>query len=247
MEAEFGLGTAEALDQDVGEAGHARDLALDSGLLMQAGGAEVILAEQAYVTNGPRALEGPAQQVLELGTVLQSAYLLGLGDLLLAQSKAVPGSERQMTARLASVEARGWSPPDTLAQIWAVRALPRLLNHDLPGALLLLDRFADALVDHAAAAPLHQFGLWVLVRTIVGENDVEARTALRQLPAGLRGPTRERCDMRMRSPRAGKATVIVRRKHSQRGSTTCRWCRIGIDCSGYSPVSARSAMAGATR
>ena len=41
-------------------------------------------------------------------------------------------------------------------------------------------------MDHAAAAPLHQFGLWVLVRTIVGVNDAEARTALRQLPAGLR-------------------------------------------------------------
>ena len=154
VEAEFGLGTAEALDQESSaKLVSARDLALDTGLLMQAGGAEVILAEQAYVTNGPRALEGPAQRVLELGTVLQSSYLLGLGDLLLAQSNAVPGSERQMTARLASVEARGWSPPDTLAQIWAVRALPRLLNHDLPGALLLLDRFADALVDHAAAAP----------------------------------------------------------------------------------------------
>ena len=32
-------------------------------------------------------------------------------------------------------------------------------------------------MDHAAAAPLHQFGLWVLVRTIVGENDAEARTS----------------------------------------------------------------------
>ena len=49
-----------------------------------------------------------------------------------------------------------------------------------------MDRFADALVDHAPAAPLHQFGLWVLVRTIVGLNDAEARTMLRQLPAGLR-------------------------------------------------------------
>jgi DNA-binding CsgD family transcriptional regulator len=37
---------------------------------------------------------------------------------------------------------------------------------------------------------VHQFGLWVLVRTIVGDNDVEARTALRQLPAGLRRANR---------------------------------------------------------
>ena len=52
----LGLGTAEALDQELSaRLVSARDLALDSGLLMQAGGAEVILAEQAYVTNGPRA------------------------------------------------------------------------------------------------------------------------------------------------------------------------------------------------
>jgi len=187
VEAELGLGTAEALDQEFSaKLISARDLALDGGLLLQASGAEVILGEQAYVTNGTHGLEEPAQRVLDLGAVLHSPYLLGLGDLLLAQSNAVPGRERQMTAKLAAVEAYGGLPPDTFAQIWAVRALPRLLSHDLPGALLLLDRFAEALMGHAAAAPLHQFGLWVLVRTIVGENDAEARTALRQLPAGLR-------------------------------------------------------------
>jgi DNA-binding CsgD family transcriptional regulator len=192
VEAELGLGTAESLEQErSAKLVSARDLALDTGLLIQAGGAEVILAEQAYVTNGPRALEAPAHRVLDLGTALQSPYLLALGDLLLAQSNAVPGGERQMAAGLASVEARGGSAaPDTLAQLWAVRALPRLLTHDLPGALVLLDRFADAVVDHAQSAPLHQFGLWVLVRTIVGVNDAEARTTLRQVPAGLRRANR---------------------------------------------------------
>ncbi len=191
VEAEFGLGTAESLEQEwSARISSARDLALDSGLLMQAGGAEIILAEQAYVAQGPRALKAPAQRVLDLGDALQSAYLLGLGDLLLAQSNAVPGRERQMAAALASVEARGGRAPDTLAQIWAVRALPRLLSHDLPGALVLLDRFADTLVNHAPAAPLHQFGLWVLVRTILGEDDAEARTTLGHLPAGLRRANR---------------------------------------------------------
>ena len=191
VEAEFGLGTAESLEQEwSARISSARDLALDSGLLMQAGGAEIILAEQAYVAQGPRALKAPAQRVLDLGDALQSAYLLGLGDLLLAQSNAVPGRERQMAAALASVEARGGRAPDTLAQIWAVRALPRLLSHDLPGALVLLDRFAETLVDHAPAAPLHQFGLWVLVRTILGEDDAEARTTLGHLPAGLRRANR---------------------------------------------------------
>jgi DNA-binding CsgD family transcriptional regulator len=191
VEAEFGLGTAEALDQEFSaKLVNARDLALDAGLLLQAAGAEIILAEQAYVAQGPRALPGPARRVLDLGTAVQSPYLLALGDLLLAQSKAVPGGERQMATLLASVEARGELAPDTRAQVWAVRALPLLLSHDLSGALLQLDRFADALVDHAPAAPLHQFGLWVLVRTIVGENDAEARAVLHRLPAGLRRANR---------------------------------------------------------
>jgi DNA-binding CsgD family transcriptional regulator/tetratricopeptide (TPR) repeat protein len=191
VEAELGLGTAESLVQERStKLVSARDLALDSGLLIQAGGAEVVLAEQAYVAEGPRALEAPAHRVLDLGAATQSAYLLALGDLLLAQSSALPGHERQMTAALASVEARGMTAPDTVAQLWAVRALPRLLSHDLPGALVLLDRFAYALVDHAPAAPLHQFGLWVLIRTILGQDDAEARTTLRQLPASLRRANR---------------------------------------------------------
>jgi hypothetical protein len=191
VEAELGLGTAESLVQERStKLVSARDLALDSGLLIQAGGAEVVLAEQAYVAEGPRALEAPAHRVLDLGAATQSAYLLALGDLLLAQSSALPGHERQMTAALASVEARGMTAPDTVAQLWAVRALPRLLSHDLPGALVLLDRFAYALVDHAPAAPLHQFGLWVLIRTILGQDDAEARTTLRQLPASSRRANR---------------------------------------------------------
>ena len=160
----------------------ARDLALDSGLLMQAGGAEVILAEQAYVAQGPRALKAPAQRVLDLREQPCSLpYLLGLGDLLLAQSSAVPGRERQMAAALASVEARGGIAPDTLAQIWAVRALPRLLEPRLcpvrcccwtgsPITLWWTMRRRPRCINLGC-------GCWSA--RFVGENDAEARTALR--------------------------------------------------------------------
>jgi len=191
VEAELGLGTVEALDQEhSAKLDHARDLALDSGLLIQAGGAELILAEQTYVAEGPRALAAPAQRVLDLGAALQSQYLLATGKLLLAQSYAMPGRERQVRAMLASVEASGVPAPDTVAMAWAIRALLPLLRHDLPGALVLLDRFADGVLGHAPAAPLHQFGLWVLLRTVVGVKDVEARAVFRQLPASLRRANR---------------------------------------------------------
>jgi DNA-binding CsgD family transcriptional regulator len=191
VEAELGLGTIEALEQERSpRLVRARDLALDSGLLVQAGGAELILAEQTYVAEGPRALEVPAQRVLELGAALRSQYLLATGNLLLAESNALPGRERQVRALLASVEAGAGSARDTMAVTWAIRALLPLFGHDLPGALLLLDRFADGVVGYAPAAPLHQFGLWVLVRTIVGVNDIEARATFRQLPASLRRANR---------------------------------------------------------
>jgi len=36
--------------------------------------------------------------------------------------------------------------------------------------------------------------------------------------------------MPMPSPKAAKDTVIERRRHSLKGSITCRPCRTGIDC-----------------
>ena len=66
----MGLAPLEALDQELSaKLVSARDLALDSGLLLQASGAEVILAEQAYVTSGSLVpWKQPAQRVLELGS-----------------------------------------------------------------------------------------------------------------------------------------------------------------------------------
>ncbi len=37
---------------------------------------------------------------------------------------------------------------------------------------------------HRSAAPLHQFGLWALLRTVVDDRGAEARETLRGLPAG---------------------------------------------------------------
>ena len=201
VEAELGLGTAEALDQEFSaKLVSARDLALDGGLLLQASGAEVILGEQAYVTNGPHGLEEPAQRVLDLGAVLHSPYLLGLGDLLLAQSNAVPGRERQMTAKLAAVEAHGGLPPDTFAQIWAVRALPRLLEPRSAGSV-------------AVAGPLRRgFG---------GPRCGCSAAPVRALGAGPHHCRRERC--RGPDQLCGQLPAGLRR--ANRGSTALCGCR----------------------
>jgi DNA-binding CsgD family transcriptional regulator len=46
------------------------------------------------------------------------------------------------------------------------------------------------LVAHRVAAPLHQFGLWALLRTVVDDRGAAARDVLRALPVALRRANR---------------------------------------------------------
>lgn len=60
-----------------------------------------------------------------------------------------------------------------------VRALPHLLNHDLPAAAALVDEGISGLLRHGSAAPIGYFGLWALLRTAVADRDGLARETLR--------------------------------------------------------------------
>ena len=53
-----------------------------------------------------------------------------------------------------------------------------------------LDRGVEPLLDHQSVAPLHQFGLWALLRTIVGGPSDDARDRLRNRPLTLRRAVR---------------------------------------------------------
>ena len=68
----------------------------------------------------------------------------------------------------------------------AVDALLALARHDLPGANAALDPAMAPLVPHGSAAPLHQFGLWALLRTVVDDRGEEARQELARTPAAVR-------------------------------------------------------------
>ena len=61
-----------------------------------------------------------------------------------------------------------------------------LASHDLRAASAVLDPAASRLVSHHSAAPLHQFGLWALLRTVVDDRGDEARAALAQTPVSHR-------------------------------------------------------------
>ena len=57
-----------------------------------------------------------------------------------------------------------------------------------------LDEAMTPLARHRSAAPLHQFGLWALLRTVVDDRGAEARDTLRGLPAAARLANRAALD-----------------------------------------------------
>ena len=70
------------------------------------------------------------------------------------------------------------------------------------------------LVRHRSAAPLHQFGLWALLRTVVDDRGAEARETLRGLPAAARLANRAALDYADavaagRAGQADKAAALV--------------------------------------
>jgi DNA-binding CsgD family transcriptional regulator len=106
-----------------------------------------------------------------------------------ASARAASGDRAGMEAALARLPVPGaWPDAGPLAA--AVRALPLLLAHDLTRANATLDAGLTSLVEHRTAAPLHQFGLWALLRTAVDDRGEAARDVLRVLPAALRPANR---------------------------------------------------------
>jgi DNA-binding CsgD family transcriptional regulator len=186
----IGLGTVELLETETSEAlPRARELAAAAGLLGQASAAEVVMFDAIVVHSGPRAVEEPARRLLERATRLhmpevQTACAFGA-----ALARAASGDPAGIEAALAQLPvSAAWPDAGPLAA--AVRALPPLLAHDLAGANATLDAGVTGLVQHRVAAPLHQFGLWALLRTAVDDRGAAAREVLRGLPAVLRPANR---------------------------------------------------------
>jgi DNA-binding CsgD family transcriptional regulator len=186
----IGLGTVELLESETSAAlAQAKDLAAAAGLPGQAAAAEVVMFDQVIVEHGPRAVEASAQALLERGTRLRLPDVQAASALAVALARAAAGDPGGMEAALAQLPPSAGSPgPAMLAP--AVRALPLLLAHDLNGASTLLDTALTPLAAHRSAAPLHQFGLWALLRTAVDDRGEAAREVLRTLPAALRPANR---------------------------------------------------------
>ncbi|MEX5718928.1 ATP-binding protein [Geodermatophilus maliterrae] len=186
----IGLGTVELLERETSEAlPQAMELAAAAGLLGQASAAEVILLDSTVVQRGPRAVEAPARVLLDRGAWLHMPEVQAASAFGVALARAASGDPAGTEAALARIPvSAAWPDAGPLAA--AVRTLPLLLAHDLPGASATLDAGVSGLVEHRVAAPLHQFGLWALLRTVVDDRGAAARDVLRGLPAALRPANR---------------------------------------------------------
>jgi DNA-binding CsgD family transcriptional regulator len=184
------VGTVELLEAETSASlVRARELASEAGLLGLSSSAEVMLLEHLILERGPRAAQAAGRDLMDRGRRLKLPEVQGAGALAVALAAAVDDDPSGLASALAGMPHEvGLAEVEALGP--AIRALPRLLAHDLAGASALLDAGLTPLVEHRVAAPLHQFGLWALLRTVTADRDDEARSAVRRLPAARRPANR---------------------------------------------------------
>jgi DNA-binding CsgD family transcriptional regulator/mRNA-degrading endonuclease toxin of MazEF toxin-antitoxin module len=186
VEALLGLGSLEALaSESTSTLEVARAVAADVGLLGQVTGLDMMLGEHLLLVGGPPAVRGLAEDLVERGAALRLPAAEVAGRYVLALAPAVAGRRDELERQL-----NGWATanagPEAPFLSASARAFAALAVHDLGEACATLDSAMTPLARHRSAAPLHQFGLWVLLRTVVDDRGAEARETLRGLPAGAR-------------------------------------------------------------
>ncbi len=186
VEALSGLGSLEALEsEETSTLETARAVAADVGLLGQVTGLDMMLGEHLLLVGGPPAVHDLAEDLVERGVALRLPAAEVAGRYSLDLAPAVDGRRDELDRRL-----QGWTTthagPEAPFLAASARAFAALAAHDLGAACAILDDAITPLVRHRSAAPLHQFGLWALLRTVVDDRGAEARQTLRELPAGAR-------------------------------------------------------------
>jgi DNA-binding CsgD family transcriptional regulator len=177
----FGLGAVQlsAGDPATPALDEARALAERCGMLAQTAQADVLRADAALVRDGPRRARTIIAPAIERAGRLRMTSLQAMAELVAAVTAALDGDRAEMAALLADAATRPDPPAEVRTLGPAVRAMPHLLGHDLPRAAAGLDEGVGGLLPHGSSAPTNWFGLWVLLRTAVGDRDDEARRVLR--------------------------------------------------------------------
>ena len=191
VESLFGLGTIELLlDEESPALLEARDLALQLGLLIKFGQADMLLADHQMVVDGPAALDGPARRLIENGELMRFGMFGFVGRQLLAARLALAGEQRAAEEQLRELAVVAHLPPDTLGQAQSVRAYAALAAHDLDSAVRHLDGGLRPLLSHGSTAPLADFGLWAVASAAGRGDQDQVRGELRAHPVLLRRANR---------------------------------------------------------
>ncbi|HJY45966.1 MAG TPA: AAA family ATPase [Propionibacteriaceae bacterium] len=181
VEALLGCGTVELMHDEKSPALlEARDLATDLGLLVKATSAELLLADHRMVVDGPGAVQEASVFLAERGRLLQLPMFVINGQLFRTTARAVAGDRAAVAADLEGLPFESELLPEFRAQVEMLWAIVAAVDHDLQAAVGHLDAGVEPLLDHGSVPPLHPFGFWVLMRTVIGDRDDEARAKLRQ-------------------------------------------------------------------
>src|SRR5688572_3795017 len=181
VEALLGCGTVELMHDEQSPALlEARDLATDLGLLVKATSAELLLADHRMVVEGPGAVQEASAFLTERGRLLQLPMFVINGQLFRTTARAVAGDRAAVAADLDGLPSESELLPEFRAQVEMLWAIVAAVDHDLRAAVEHLNAGVEPLLDHGSVPPLHPFGFWVLMRTVIGDRDDEARSKLRQ-------------------------------------------------------------------
>ena len=181
VEALLGCGTVELMyDEKSPALLEARDLATDLGLLVKATSAELLLADHRMVVEGPGAVQEASAFLAERGRLLQLPMFVINGQLFRTTARAVAGDRAAVAADLEGLPSESELLPEFRAQVEMLWAIVAAVDHDLQAAVGHLNAGVEPLLNHGSVPPLHPFGFWALIRTVIGDRDEEARSKLRQ-------------------------------------------------------------------
>lgn len=149
----------------------ARSLAVDTGTLASVPAMDLVLAEEALTIDGPRHGAAYAARAVAEAERLRLGEQHGFALAELALCHALAGERRSTTGTE--------DDSDAGRAASVVSGIHALVAQDLPRAHELLDPPMSALLTRESMAPWSLFGLWVLLRTVVGDRDADSRETLR--------------------------------------------------------------------
>jgi DNA-binding CsgD family transcriptional regulator len=181
----LGLGAVELQSGKTTVLEQVRDLALDAGMLAEVAAADLLLADARACTDGPVAALERSERSAALARQVRLEQTAAMAAAQCAEAHAVVGRHDDMRAMLSLASGTNVAP-DVAAAASSALALAAILDRDLPRARSLLDDSVAKMRGHASAAPLRSWGLWALIRTVLGDRDGTARDLLRHSPVVAR-------------------------------------------------------------